>query len=277
MGSIPLLIRMAGAPTFTIGIVRLFFGLGLTLLVFHRRVEFFRLMKPEKAGERLTLVLIGLLFGAHWYTYFEAIQRSSATLGIVALNTYGIHVTWLGAVFASRKPSRTDWIAVLVAALGVWITLPTEHDDPRALGGFGLGLLSGLLYATLPLLHKRIAHVGHFTRGTSQFFFAWLLFLPFAPTQDWHLSQRTWILLAVLGIFCTFIAHNLWISITTEVEPRTSGLLYYLVVPVTMTLEAIILARPPSPNQLLGALFIVGGNAFALLTQRSRAEEPARS
>jgi drug/metabolite transporter (DMT)-like permease len=276
MGTIPLLIRMAGAESFTIGIVRLFWGLGLTLLVFYRRVEFFRLFRPEKAGERLTLVLIGLFFGAHWYTYFESIQRSSATLGILALNTYGIHVTWLGAIFLARKPSLIDWIAVLIAALGVWISLPTQ-GDARALGGFALGILSGLFYAALPLLHKRIEHVNPSTRGTSQFFFAALLFLPFAPTQDWNLTPRTWLVLSALGIFCTFVAHNLWISITTKVEPRTSGLLYYLAVPITMSLEALLLGRPPTPNQLVGALFIIGGNVLVLLTQRPPAEEAARS
>jgi drug/metabolite transporter (DMT)-like permease len=221
-------------------------------------------------------LFIGLCFGVHWYTYFESIQRSSATLGILALSTYGIHVTWMGALFSTRRPQKLEWCAVLLAAGGAWIALPTPNADPKAFGGFLLGMVSGLFYAALPLLHKRVEHVGLPTRGAAQFFFAWLLFLPFAPTQSWTLPGKTWVLLTVLGVFCTFIAHNLWIKITTQVRPSTSGLLYYLALPVTMVLETLVLGRAPSLPQLLGATLIVGGNAVVLLLSRPDAPKTVR-
>jgi drug/metabolite transporter (DMT)-like permease len=273
MGSIPMWIRLVDASSFVIGIVRLSFGLGLTLLFLHRRIEFKRALSEAGANgglaPRFILLAIGLLFGAHWYTYFESIQRSSATLGILALSTYGIHVTWLGAVFSDRRPTARDWIAVALSALGAWVCLPTPETDAGAFWGFLLGMLSGLFYAALPLLHQKAASLSLSTRGAAQFSFAWLLFVPFAPFQDWSLDTQSWIVLAILGVACTFVAHNLWISITTQVRPATSGLLYYLAIPITMLLETLILDRAPSTMQLIGAALIIAGGGSVLVARRS--------
>jgi len=167
----------------------------------------------------------------------------------------------MGALFSKNTPTRMDWLGVVLAAIGAWVCLPALQGENLALSGFLYGLVSALCYAALPLLHQRVAHLKTSTRGSAQFFFASLLFLPFAPSLDWSLDEKSWFFLGILGVFCTFIAHNLWIAVTTEVRPATSGLLYYLALPITMVLETWILAQAPSLNQWLGALMILSGNA----------------
>lgn len=264
MGSIPVFIRLTHASSFVIGVVRLSIGLLLTLLVFHRRIALGGARSSNGGVGRYLLPVIGLCFGAHWLTYFESIQRSSATLGILALCTYGIHVTWMGALFSNRKPNTHDWVGVLLSAAGAWVCLPSPSIDPDAFVGFLLGMASAVFYAALPLLHQRVAHLSHATRATGQFLFALLLLLPSAPYQNWTLAARDWGLLLVLGVFCTFVAHNLWIAVTTRVRPATSGMLYYLTIPVTMVLDAVLIGSPPSPVQWLGAGLILSGNGYVL-------------
>jgi drug/metabolite transporter (DMT)-like permease len=273
MGSIPMWIRLVDSTSIVIAIVRLSLGLGLTLAVFRKKIDFGKLLLIEEglnAQNRMLLVALGVCFGAHWWTYFESIQRSSATLGILALGTYGLHVTWMGAVFSDRRPGFREWIAVAVSAFGAWICLPTPETDAGAFVGFLLGMLSGLFYAALPLLHQRQKELSLPTRGAAQFSFALLLFLPFAPTQNWQLRPEDWAVLGILGVFCTFVAHNLWISITTAVRPATSGLLYYLAIPITMLLETFVLKQPPQVSQLVGAALILSGNAFGLVNRVQR-------
>lgn len=273
MGSIPMWIRLVDSSSIVIAIVRLSLGLGLTLAVFHKKIDFRKLFLIDQgatAQSRMLLVALGLCFGAHWWTYFESIQRSSATLGILALGTYGLHVTWMGAVFSDRRPGAREWMAVALSAFGAWVCLPTPKTDAGAFVGFLLGMLSGLFYAALPLLHQRQKTLSLPTRGAAQFSFAWLLFLPFAPIEDWHLRPEDWAVLGILGVFCTFVAHNLWISITTEVRPATSGLLYYLAIPITMLLETFVLNEPPQVSQLIGAALILSGNASGLISRVQR-------
>lgn len=275
MASIPVLVRAAeGASSFVIGICRLSIALALTAAVFGRRANFIDALggragtdsRPGTPGApRWVLPAIGLLFGTHWFTYFEAIQRSSASLALLALCTYGIHVTWMGTLFSKRPTSTGDWIGVLLCAAGAAICLPSPSVDPGAFVGFLFGLMSAVCYAALPLLHQRITAVSHTKRAAGQFSFAWLLLLPAAPLQTWTLPGATWLILAALGIFCTFVAHNLWIAITTQVRPATSGILYYLTIPVTLSLEALVLHHPPTLPQWSGAALIVAGSSAAFM------------
>lgn len=273
MGSIPMWIRMVTGSPAEIGTVRLTWGLLLTVVFFHRRIDFLAVLRGSReAGVPFYLLpVIGLFFGAHWFLYFESIQLSSASLGILALSTYGVHVTWMGAVFSSRHTSGRDWVAVLCSALGAWVCAPAYDPQGQAFYGFMLGMLSAVFYAALPLLHQRARALSLPTRGTAQFFFAWLVFAPVASTQTWELDTRSWVALTVLGVLCTFVAHNLWIEVTTAVRPATSGVLYYLAIPVTMVLDTLVLKNPPSVSQWGGAALILAGNGFAWwsATQRS--------
>lgn len=287
MASIPVWVRAAeGASSFVIGICRLSVALALTAAVFGKRANFMTAMgtpgttegttQTADRGEqpapvpRWVLPAIGVLFGTHWLTYFEAIQRSSASLALLALCTYGIHVTWMGAVFSKRRPSLADWAGVLLCAAGAVVCLPSPSVDRGAFVGFTFGLASAVCYAALPLLHQRIASVSHTQRAAGQFSFAWLLLLPAAPFQGWTLPAATWLILLALGVLCTFVAHNLWIAITTQVRPATSGILYYLTIPVTLTLEALVLGHPPSTPQWVGAALIVAGSTAAFLLRSDR-------
>lgn len=291
MASIPILVRLAaGASSFVIGLSRLAIALALTAAVFRGRASFLAVLgggartdadhpPAPSAGTpnmRWVLPAIGLLFGSHWYTYFEAVQRSSASLALLALCTYGIHVTWMGAVLAKRPTGVSDWLGVGLGAAGAIVCLPSPEADTGAFVGFMFGLVSAVCYAALPLLHQRIAHVSHVQRASGQFAFAFLLLLPAAPFQTWSLPTNTWLILGALGIFCTFVAHNLWISVTTQVRPATSGVLYYLTIPVTMTLETWLLSRPPTAAQWLGAALILSGSAIAFLW-RPRPHPPSGS
>src|SRR5690606_28599013 len=88
MGSIPMWIRLLEASSWTIAIVRLSWALGLTCAFFYKKINFKLLSLREIRTfprQHLLLIALGVCFGVHWVTYFESIQRSSATLGILAL------------------------------------------------------------------------------------------------------------------------------------------------------------------------------------------------
>jgi drug/metabolite transporter (DMT)-like permease len=266
MGSIPLWIELTQASTLMIALSRLSLGAGLSYLVFRRRLE---LMSALRENPRLVLAL-GVCFAVHWYTYFEAIRRTSATLGLLSLSTFGIHVSWMSFLFGTRRAGPLEWVGIALSAVGVFVLAPSVEASPELSVGFAFGMVSALLYATLPHLHQRLAHVSHATRTVLQLGVAWLCFLPAAPFLSYDLPARDWAILAVLGVLCTFVAHNLWISITTEVAPATSGLLYYLAIPVTIALEWAVLGRPPRPAEVLGAALIASGSLLGPVVRRAR-------
>ncbi len=275
MGSIPLWVRLTSAPTTVIGLARLTLGAGLTYAFFRERMK----LRAAFAEHGRWLVLLGVCFAAHWYTYFEAIKRTSPTLGLLSLSTFGIHVTWMSVLFGTRRATRLEWAGVLLAALGAIVIAPDVDAPEQMFEGFLIGMASAVFYATVPHVHQKIAHVEHWTRSFSQLGVAWLCFVPTAflggpPLVDVTLPTSDWLILLVLGVFCTFVAHNVWISISTQVAPSTSGILYYMTIPVTVALEWLVLAQPPRADQIVGALLIASGTLLGPLVRRLR---PARA
>lgn len=265
MGSIPIWIRLSSASSYLIGFSRLTLGALLTWLVFRKRVELSAALRESPVAT----TALGLCFAVHWYTYFEAIQRTSATLGLLSLSTFGLHVSWMSFAFGTRRATRFEWLGIALSALGAWTAAPSLRGQAEIWLGFGLGMTSALFYAAVPHLHQRLSHHTHATRSTAQLGIAWCCFVPFVPSMNFQLEAFDWLILGMLGVFCTFIAHNLWISITTEVPPATSGILYYLTIPVTMFLDWLVFGRPVLPSHLLGAGLILAGHWLA---RRGKAE-----
>jgi len=75
MSLVPILIRSASANEVTIGIARL--AIALVLL---SPVIFFRQSLQLSVKAWLNLALVGIVFGAHWLSYFVSIKMASASM-----------------------------------------------------------------------------------------------------------------------------------------------------------------------------------------------------
>lgn len=271
MGSIPLWVRLTSASTTAIGLARLALGAGLSYAFFRQRMK----LRAAFRDHGRWLVLLGACFAAHWYTYFEAIKRTSPTLGLLSLSTFGIHVTWMSVLFGTRRATRIEWSGVLLAALGAVVIAPDIDAPAEMFEGFLIGMTSAVFYGAVPHVHQKIGHVEHWTRSFSQLGVAFLCFLPAAASVSFDLAPNDWLILGALGVLCTFVAHNVWISISTQVAPSTSGVLYYMTIPVTVLLEWAVLGQPPRADQIAGALLIASGTLLGPLWRRLRPEESA--
>ncbi|MCH2108682.1 MAG: DMT family transporter [Polyangiaceae bacterium] len=260
MGLIPLLVRIVHADPLAIGVVRLTLATSLTAFAFRNQLSFSRSF-IKKPGLFLSL---GALFAAHWFTYFLAIQSAGAALGFLALSTYGVHLTWLGAFFTSHRPGIIEWFCVFLAGAGAWCAAPSPTLEPEQALGFGIGLVSAILYALTPILHQRNQDIPLYDRNLGQFSIALLCFLPFSFFAEFPDSSKDWLILVVLGVCCTFIAHNLWIEVSSVLPPQVTGTIYYLALPMTLILEGLVLRKSPTQGELTGAALIIGGNLLAV-------------
>lgn len=264
--SIPLVVKAMGANAISIGIARI--GLALFCLFLFPSVRFY-LRKNFRANIK-ALLPIGLLFGLHWLTYFWSIKISSASVGILGLSSYGLFLILFGNWFGGEKLTPLQWLAVVVAVLGNFILVPEFSLSNNTTLGLAIGLVSGAIYAVLPLLHKKHPHIPTSVRAFGQFLFALIPFMFFAPTANWNLSSADWLGLVYLGIGGTLIAHTLWVKITTNVTPITSSLLYYTTIPITMLLSFLLLDEAMTNQKLLGAGFIVAANLLGVAAKSSK-------
>jgi drug/metabolite transporter (DMT)-like permease len=259
-GCIPVVVKFVAANPFTIGIFRLVIATAGVAVVMAVRRE----LRRVSGRDLLRLAVIGFLFFAHWLTLFFGIKLSSASIGAIGLSTYGIHLLLLSALVARERPRWSDVAAVLIAAVGAVLVVPSFRVDDAVALGMLLSCISAAFYASLPVLHQRWSHLASSTRALGQFGFALLFFLLFLPRTNWQLAPRDWAGLLFLAVGVTLIAHSLWVRVTTRLSPAATAVIYYGNIPIAVLLGVFVLHEPLTMRTLLGGALIVGGSLLGL-------------
>jgi drug/metabolite transporter (DMT)-like permease len=264
-GCIPVVVKMISANPYTIGIVRL----ALATVVLAAFMALRGQLRHIARRDLTPLAVIGFLFFGHWLTLFFAIKASSASIGAIGLSTYGVDLLILGAIFAGERPRPVVILAVMLAAAGAVLVVPKfDLRNDTALGML-LACVSALMYAALPLLHQRWAHIPTGIRTLGQFGFALLFFSFFIAKANWNLTLRDWAGLLFLAIGVTLIAHSLWVRVTTRLTPSATSILYYGNIPVALALSVLVLGEPLTVRTISGTVLIISGGVLGLITHRT--------
>ncbi|HEX7154640.1 MAG TPA: EamA family transporter [Thermoanaerobaculia bacterium] len=267
-GCIPVVVKFIDANPYTIGVFRLAVATTGVAVVLAVRRELRRVDSRDVAR----LACIGFLFFAHWLTLFFGIKVSTASIGAIGLSTYGVDLLLLSALVARQRPTKTDIVAVLIAAAGAMLVVPAFTLGNATALGMALTCTSALFYASLPILHQRWSHLPTSTRTLGQFGFALLFFLLFLPKTEWHLAPRDWAGLLFLSVAVTLIGHSLWVRVTTRLSPAATAVIYYGNIPIAVLLGVVVLDEPLTLRSAVGGAMIVGGSVLGLV-RRARGRE----
>lgn len=262
-GCVPVVIKYISANAFTIGIFRLALA-SLCMFAFLWAKDQFSVVGLR---DLLILAIIGSLFGAHWLAHFISVKIASPSIASIGLSTYGIHLIVLTRLVSKNKVSISDIIAVLLAVSGSVLIIPQFSLSNNTTIGACLGIISGFFYALLPILHQKYSQISSSMRAFGQFFFGFIFFIFFFPLSEWDLPRGDWVWMVLLALLGTFIAHTLWVRVTTTLSTKTTSLLFYLFVPVTMILSFLLLDEPIGTEKVIGATLVIAGNIFGLSRQ----------
>ena len=263
MSGVPVFIKFTQANPYTIGIVRLVMAtvlIGLYMMITKEKL-------PLNIRYLKKLAIIGVFFSIHWLTYFYSIKIATASIGILGASTYGIHLIVLGWIFLSYKPKVIDIFTLLIAFWGTYLIIPEFSLHNNITLGLALSIVSGLFFALLPILHQKSQFISGTQRALGQYLFAIPLFLFFSAKFDFHLETSDWYSLLYLGILGTFLAHTLWINVTTKLNTTVTSLIFYIIIPITMTISYFWLGEEMHLNKLMGALMIVAANILSILSR----------
>ena len=265
MSAVPVLVKSTEANAVTIGIARLAIAVAAFTPLALWRGHLFSLGR----GEWLRLLLIGMVFGLHWLSYFNSIKLSTPAIAALAVTTTGVQYMVLAWLFNTEKIAPVEWLALAVSFAGSVMVSPELSLDNATTQGIVVGLFSALLYAALPLLHQRASSVGTVERTWGQFFCALLFFLRLWSQADWLLTRVDVYQLGSLGLLCTVFAHGLWVKASTELPALYTSMIYYLYLPLALVGSVVFLDEGLSPRKLLGCALVVGAS-LALSLYRFR-------
>ena len=267
MSAVPVLVKATEANAVTVGIARL----GIAVLAFMPLVLFRGHLLRLSARQWLQLVIIGIVFGLHWLTYFFSIKLATAAIAALTILTYSVQYLVLAYLFNGEKVAPVEWLAIGVCFAGCVVVSPEFSLENDVSLGIAVGLLSALLYAAMPLLHQRAASIGTLERTWGQFFFALLLFLPLWGKANWDLQITDVYQLLVLGLMCTVVSHGLWVKTSTELPAIYSSMIYYLYLPGALIGSALFLGEPMTPVKVAGCALVLGSSAALSLYRYRRA------
>jgi drug/metabolite transporter (DMT)-like permease len=273
-GSVPACVRVMDMDSYALGLWRLgLAAVGMTAILLVQGRTFASLA-AEVRRDWPVLTAVGVAFGLHWLTYFQSIKIGNASIGALGFSTCGVQLPLLGWAFGFGRPSAAAMVGVALAMAGSALSLPAADEGGRLALGMAIGILSGTLYAALPMLHQRHARLDHELRTWAQFVFALPVFLITAPAADWSLTVRDFWLVLHLGLVVNLIGHYLWVQISTELPLPVTSALGYLQLPASLAFNWLLIDEKLTPQMLAGASCIVAGNALALGVTRRPPVEP---
>ncbi|BBN53512.1 hypothetical protein TRE132_16370 [Pseudomonas chlororaphis subsp. aurantiaca] len=204
------------------------------------------------------LLLSGLLLAGHWVSFFIAVKVAGvaiATLGFASFPAFTVILE--GLIF--RERIRLNEI-VLVALVSVGLVLVTPDFDlaSQATSGLLWAVGSGLLFALLSLNNRASsARIPAVQAALCQNVVVALCLLPVAAPGLSEVRAIDWLWISLLGIFCTGLAHSLFVASLAVIKARTAAVVFALEPVYGITVAWLLFNETPTLRMLIGGVLII--------------------
>ncbi|MBX9762042.1 MAG: DMT family transporter [Pseudomonadaceae bacterium] len=204
------------------------------------------------------LALGGLLLGAHWWSFFEAVQLSGVAIATLGFASFPAFTVLLEGVLFRERTRPMEYAMVVLVCLGLILVTPDFTLGSEATSGLLWAVLSGLLFALLSLLNRASTRgIEPIQAALYQNIAVLLVFLPLAwPTLP-SVQAQDWLWMAMLGIFCTGLAHSLFVASLRVLKARTTAVIFALEPIYGITFAWLLFSEVPTLRMLAGGALIV--------------------
>ncbi len=270
-GCAGLLGKVVACPAIVITCVRsLVAAVALGGLLAARRQLRVHTQNTRGVGSAVALALGGALLAVHWWSFFAAIQLGTVALGLLTFASYPLFGTLLEPLFFRERLRLTDGVACLGVAVGLALVVPDWNFGNTAGRAAIWGILSGLTFALLSLLNRRLTRALPPLRIVAvQTALAGLLLLPFAGPQLRAVTPVDWVWLVVLGVVFTGLAHWGFTASLTRLPVRLAGVTAALEPVYGIALAWALLGEAIAPRMLAGGVSIIAATCLATLARQT--------
>lgn len=241
-----------------------FASLALAAVIAARKISF--RMAPGR--DLFLCALCGIILAVHWTAFFEAVRVSSVAVGLLSYATFPAFTVFLEPLFERKRPDAANVLFSGLTLVGVFLIVPRFTLGEPVLLGVLWGLASGATFAVLAILNRKLSRRHSSLRiAFYQDLFAGAALLPVAIGGIPRISGSDLALLVVLGVFCTALAHTLFIRGMRGLTAQTASLIASLEPVYGIFFALVLLGERPTARTLLGGAIIFG--AVLLVTLRT--------
>ena len=245
----------------------------LALACFGALAKQTRWQKPSLRDAR-GLLISGLLLAGHWVSFFVSVKVAGvaiATLGFASFPAFTVVLE--GLIFRERIRAN-EILLVLAVSAGLILVTPTFDIASQATEGLLWAVASGLLFSLLSLNNR--ANSGRLPAVQAALWqnaVVALCLLPFAAPGLTDVRPLDWVWIGLLGIFCTGVAHSLFVASLAVIKARTAAVVFAMEPVYGITLAWLLFHETPTVRMLLGGVLII---AAIVASSRMGSGAPAK-
>ena len=176
------------------------------------------------------LLSLGAILTFHWITFFYSIKLSTVAIGLLTFSTFPIFVTFLEPIFFKEKLHIKDIIIAIIAFSGIFFVVPKfDFADNMTMGAIW-GVISGISYALFSLGNRNMVkkYSGSVVSLYEQLTVVMILTPYYLLFNKETAPLKEILLIALLGIVFTALAHTLAISALKHIKAKTSSIIFCL-------------------------------------------------
>lgn len=187
--------------------------------------------RHRRPGWRQLVLLAGggLLLGGHWLTFFHAVKLSGVAVATLGFASFPAFTVLLEGLLFRERIRGTEWLTLLLVSAGLLLVTPQFELASAQTTGLLWAVLSGLLFALLSVANRAsVKGIHPFQAALWQNLTIALCLLPLAWSALPEVRPLDWLWLALLGVFCTAIAHSLFVASLSVLKARNAALIFAL-------------------------------------------------
>ncbi len=218
------------------------------------------------------LLLSGLLLAGHWVSFFISVKISGVAIATLGFASFPAFTVILEGLLFRERIRLNEIILVLLVSAGLILVTPTFDLASQATEGLLWAIASGLLFSLLSLNNRaNSGRIPAVQAAMWQNAVVALCLLPFAGPGLTDVRPLDWLWIGLLGVFCTGVAHSLFVASLAVIKARTAAVVFALEPVYGITLAWVLFHETPTLRMLLGGVLII----VAIVVSSRMASGPA--
>lgn len=250
--------KLVNLPSFSLTFWRLILA-SLTLFLIIK-LQPKQMPRPAQSLDFWLIVSSGGLLAFHWTTFFQSIQVSTVATGLLSYSAFPLFTIFLEPWLLGTRFHRKNLILAAICLAGISLLVPEFNFKNNMFIGVMWGLASGFSFSLLTIINRKLTArypslALAFYQDTLAIFFLLPIFL--VKKFSWPGNLESLGLVIFLGVFCTALAHTLFIRGLRDMEAQTSSLISLLEPVYGLILSYLVLKEEPSLRTLTGGCLIL--------------------
>lgn len=243
-------------PAVIIVLGRVIFSSLFLLFLLKIKKERMRLLSGK---DYLLMITAGIVLAVHWTTFMQSIQTSTVAIGTLTFSTFPLFVTFLEPVLFHEKLRVSSVVSAVVMLCGVLFIVPEFQLGNAMTQGVIWGMIGSFSYAVLSLMNRMF--MERYTSSLTAFYeqaTASVALLPSLFILKPAVNGNDILVLLLLGVVFTAVAHTMYIDGLRTVKVQTAGIISGLESVYGILAAFLFLGEKPGIKELAGGVIILG-------------------